>query len=666
MGQTTSECPEAEPSVVGRLSAIVDGKLLLWGGHKRTTDVYFPHEDIYSWNLLTRSWSKKTVKGQPSEDLPRPSTGSRIAVIANSQIYQFGGRYGKYRAYEYLRDLHKLDWPNLTWEKISPRTAGPDGREECGLCVLGDRLAMIGGASGSYHFDDFWLFSPHNRSWHPVLCKGKRPSRRRGHSFTAIDEDHAILFGGRNEEKVFGDLFLVSLDIEEWTEILLDVKPGRVSCRSDHSAAFANIPEKGLRHLFVLWGINRYQNAAEKGLIINLITKEEKKVSMSGITSSYHPTTCFALQNSCKWQILRVREETLPFPFLLTRIKVEELEWDLTSMKSSVPVPIKDPTPVTNDTDSCSRRDATVEIERELEDYHIARNEFDYDKEEDDDFIKGGGFGEVYKATMKRNRDTVALKVFFKTRRTQKESNLLYKEAKVLFGIKPHPHIIAFIGFCNSPDCCGLLMEYISGGSLQELLESSCPEVEKWENRIDISCQIAMGMAHLHANSPPVIHLDLKSANVLIEKTENDKPKRPFVCKICDFGLAKMTGVSSITQERNEGSIPAGTVAYISPERYEVETYGSGSKEEKMEIAKKSDVFSYGVLLWKIRERKCPFEGMDSKVIQHKIRSGETLPLGNGNAPESYNNLLINCAAFRPADRPSFSDIVECLQKTQA
>eukprot|EP00118_Oscarella_pearsei_P019837 m.213150 g.213150 ORF g.213150 m.213150 type:complete len:666 (+) comp39784_c0_seq14:145-2142(+) len=665
MGQTTSECPEAEPSVVGRLSAIVDGKLLLWGGHKRTTDVYFPHEDIYSWNLLTRSWSKKTVKGQPSEDLPRPSTGSRIAVIANSQIYQFGGRYGKYRAYEYLRDLHKLDWPNLTWEKISPRTAGPDGREECGLCVLGDRLAMIGGASGSYHFDDFWLFSPHNRSWHPVLCKGKRPSRRRGHSFTAIDEDHAILFGGRNEEKVFGDLFLVSLDIEEWTEILLDVKPGRVSCRSDHSAAFANIPEKGLRHLFVLWGINRYQNAAEKGLIINLITKEEKKVSMSGITSSYHPTTCFALQNSCKWQILRVREETLPFPFLLTRIKVEELEWDLTSIKSSGPIPISNPaghaTEINNKTSNTPEEEMS---NYQMEDYKIARDEFEYDEEAD--FLSGGGFGEVYKAKMKNRGRRVAIKVFFRRRRTDSESDLLIKETRVLLGIKPHSHIMKFVGYCDSPKCYALLMEYVSGGNLHDLLRSSEPEVEKLECRIDISLQIAIGMERLHANTPAVIHLDLKSANVLIEKTENDKPKRPFVCKICDFGLAKMTGVSSITQERNEGSIPAGTVAYISPERYEVETYGSGSKEEKMEIAKKSDVFSYGVLLWKIRERKCPFEGMDSKVIQHKIRSGETLPLGNGNAPESYNNLLINCAAFRPADRPSFSDIVECLQKTQA
>eukprot|EP00118_Oscarella_pearsei_P019841 m.213239 g.213239 ORF g.213239 m.213239 type:complete len:314 (+) comp39784_c0_seq33:145-1086(+) len=304
MGQTTSECPEAEPSVVGRLSAIVDGKLLLWGGHKRTTDVYFPHEDIYSWNLLTRSWSKKTVKGQPSEDLPRPSTGSRIAVIANSQIYQFGGRYGKYRAYEYLRDLHKLDWPNLTWEKISPRTAGPDGREECGLCVLGDRLAMIGGASGSYHFDDFWLFSPHNRSWHPVLCKGKRPSRRRGHSFTAIDEDHAILFGGQNKMDVFGDLFLLSLgDDPEWTEISLDAKPGRDFCRHSHSAAFANFPEIGLYHLFVLWGTGPREIAAINGLIIDLIAKECKKIPMSNKRYSYQPTACFALENDSKWRI---------------------------------------------------------------------------------------------------------------------------------------------------------------------------------------------------------------------------------------------------------------------------------------------------------------------------------------------------------------------------
>ena len=71
-----------------------------------------------------------------------------------------------------------------------------------------------------------------------------------------------------------------------------------------------------------------------------------------------------------------------------------------------------------------------------------------------------------------------------------------------------------------------------------------------------------------------------------------------------------MTSVSSVTQCRKEGEIPGGTVTYIAPERYHSVTYGAEDGEEKREIAKRSDVFSYGILLWEIKERERPYEGI--------------------------------------------------------
>ena len=68
-----------------------------------------------------------------------------------------------------------------------------------------------------------------------------------------------------------------------------------------------------------------------------------------------------------------------------------------------------------------------------------------------------------------------------------------------------------------------------------------------------------------------------------------------------------MSGVSSITIVRKEGSVPSGTVTHISPERYDDQPYGDG--DDTMALAKKSDVYSYGVLLWEIRERKHPYQG---------------------------------------------------------
>ena len=71
-----------------------------------------------------------------------------------------------------------------------------------------------------------------------------------------------------------------------------------------------------------------------------------------------------------------------------------------------------------------------------------------------------------------------------------------------------------------------------------------------------------------------------------------------------------MSNVSSVTQYREEGQTPGGTVTYIAPERYQSVTHGAEDGEEKRKIAKRSDVFSYGILLWEIKERDRPYKGI--------------------------------------------------------
>eukprot|EP00118_Oscarella_pearsei_P008199 m.41434 g.41434 ORF g.41434 m.41434 type:complete len:310 (+) comp33161_c0_seq6:1161-2090(+) len=286
--------------------------------------------------------------------------------------------------------------------------------------------------------------------------------------------------------------------------------------------------------------------------------------------------------------------------------------------------------------------------------FQFQRSEFEYDEEID--FIGGGGYGEVYKAKMKKTGETVALKVFFWKRHAKDESEYLNKEARVLLQIKPHPNILKFIGICETRRFYALLMEYISGGDLAQFLASDDPENKLWSNRLDIARQVALGMAHLHDNSPPIIHLDLKPANVLIEK----RSKFEFVCKICDFGLAKMTVASSSEKKRSGKTIPSGTIAYIAPERYEAEPCGPGKGEE---IAKKADVFSYGVVLWEIRERERPFRGLPSLAVHLHIESGGALPKGREAGPTGYDELVKDCSAFDPAQRPSFDTVIPRLDE---
>ena len=70
-----------------------------------------------------------------------------------------------------------------------------------------------------------------------------------------------------------------------------------------------------------------------------------------------------------------------------------------------------------------------------------------------------------------------------------------------------------------------------------------------------------------------------------------------------------MAGVSKLTSNRPAGATPSGTVAHIAPERYRDVPYESTDEREKIEKARKTDVYSYGVLLWEIREKIGPYRG---------------------------------------------------------
>ena len=140
-----------------------------------------------------------------------------------------------------------------------------------------------------------------------------------------------------------------------------------------------------------------------------------------------------------------------------------------------------------------------------------------------------------------------------------------------------------------------------------------------------------------------------------------------------------MTDVSSVTQCREEGQTPGGTAMYIAPERYLSVTYGTEDSEQKREVAKKSDVFSYGILLWEIKERDRPYKGiyalttrlallncfckeMPPVSIHLHTQAGGQLPEGKVEAPEAYTALLKDCVRFNPLERPSFDDVISILR----
>ena len=159
-----------------------------------------------------------------------------------------------------------------------------------------------------------------------------------------------------------------------------------------------------------------------------------------------------------------------------------------------------------------------------------------------------------------------------------------------------HPNLVSCIGWCPSPP--GMLMEFMDLGDLRSYLIHN--EL-RFSNQVRIATEIANGMNYLHNQIPAIIHLDLKSLNVLLKKSagpggiggESDEQQDYIVAKLSDFGTSHYLSISQQikTKEENEGNC-----AWTAPEILSTRL-----------ASKKSDVYSFALVLWEIFSRQIPF-----------------------------------------------------------
>ena len=192
----------------------------------------------------------------------------------------------------------------------------------------------------------------------------------------------------------------------------------------------------------------------------------------------------------------------------------------------------------------------------------------------------------------------------------------------------------------EAPNYC-LVMELMPKGNLFNLLQSN--QTLEWPQRYQLAQDIGIGLHHLHAES--ILHRDLKSLNVLLT---ND-----YRAKLCDFGLAQVkTATKSMASTRTKTGNQVGTISWMAPELFK-----RGGQHST-----KTDVYSYGMVLWELAARRIPYEdAADQQIAISWIKDGEqeTIPQ---DTPPSYAKLIKFCWAQKPEDRPEVEKVLQQLE----
>ena len=243
-----------------------------------------------------------------------------------------------------------------------------------------------------------------------------------------------------------------------------------------------------------------------------------------------------------------------------------------------------------------------------------------------------GGMGEVYRARDSRLARDVAIKILPPTFTGDPDRLARFeREARVLASLN-HPHIGAIYGLEESGGTRALVLELVEGDTLDERIARGLHQKEA----LTIARQIADALDAAHEKG--IVHRDLKPSNIKITPDG--------IVKVLDFGLAKaiddetphdMTRSPTVTAVNTRDGIILGTAAYMSPEQARGEI-----------VDTRTDLFSFGVVLYEMLAGQRPFRGKSQIETMHAIINDP--PLALSQAPE-LQDILDKTLAKDPKDR---------------
>jgi serine/threonine protein kinase/Tol biopolymer transport system component len=239
-----------------------------------------------------------------------------------------------------------------------------------------------------------------------------------------------------------------------------------------------------------------------------------------------------------------------------------------------------------------------------------------------------GGMGVVYRAVDTRLNRTVAVK-FLSTDIANDEARRRFQREAQMASSLNHPHIVTVhdIGEWNGQQY--VVTEFVDGGTLANWAAAG---PRSWRQCVELLSGVAEGLAAAHEAG--IMHRDIKPGNILVSQSG--------YAKLADFGLAKLEDTSS-DETRTRTNVIVGTTAYMSPEQ------ATGGACDT-----RSDIFSFGVVMYEMLSGRRPFDGKSSSETVQSILQRQPLPLSES-IPSALRNIVEKALEKEPSERYQFA-----------
>ncbi|XP_043836644.1 kinase suppressor of Ras 2 isoform X3 [Dromiciops gliroides] len=261
------------------------------------------------------------------------------------------------------------------------------------------------------------------------------------------------------------------------------------------------------------------------------------------------------------------------------------------------------------------------------------------------ELIGKGRFGQVYHG---RWHGEVAIRLI-DIERDNEDQLKAFKREVMAYRQTRHENVVLFMGACMSPPHLAIITSLCKGRTLYSVVRDAKIVLDVNKTR-QIAQEIVKGMGYLHAKG--ILHKDLKSKNVFYD---NGK------VVITDFGLFSISGVLQAGRRENKLRIQNGWLCHLAPEI--IRQLSPDTEEDKLPFSKHSDVFALGTIWYELHAREWPYKTQPAEAIIWQMGRGMKPNLSQIGLGKEISDILLFCWAFEQEERPTFTKLMEMLEK---